>query len=244
MKKLITICAMLALFSGPAFANVTVSYDSSSPQTVPVVAPYTTTGAMMAGMNVTAYFVAGGSETKTWVVMDAGNGIGGITDGTGWGLSAIGDTWDASTLDNPVGQWNLWTVGNTALSRIVIDAISGLVVFDVKLDLEPDDPFSTPDSKRGKEFTTALASPDIDATYSIPIALTGQNPIGDLWGKLELEFMTTGATSGNPVPTSFTGSFYFTADTDNVLAIPAPGAILLGSIGAGIVGWMRRRRTL
>jgi hypothetical protein len=48
-----------------------------------------------------------------------------------------------------------------------------------------------------------------------------------------------GAGSWNVIPTTDRAAFRVSGSP-----IPTPGAILLGSIGAGLVGWLRRRRTL
>jgi len=40
------------------------------------------------------------------------------------------------------------------------------------------------------------------------------------------------------------GGNFFTLDDFTFQTIPAPGALILGGIGAGLVGWLRRRKAI
>lgn len=207
--------------------SLVVTHNTGTINSTQALTGYATTGAMMDGMTVTAYFAGGGSETRAWTDLSA---TGGGVSGSMWSLSESGDTFSSN--------WSLISTG-AVISKLVIDAGRGDSVFDTTF---IGDVTGTDGSARGANFSISGANSwDIVATYQDTVALTGQAPVGDLFRTLTIDFSRGAAFRS--------GSLAFLADTDNLRfagdirpSVPEPETYGMLMAGLGLIGAIARRR--
>lgn len=220
----------LALFVASSASAVVLVNDNSAPEDVPGISTFQVTGAQMVGMTVRAVFSDGTDQTLAWAA--TGIDSGGVA-GTNWGLTQTGDSFN--------NAWSFSNLTNSLLEMIVLDGHNGFVVFDRSTDANGGGlGFGTPDSFSGQDF---VETPPFSgtATYSNPVGVAGDVPVGDLFHVLTINFAVAGGASGvDDRQWSFLQDTDITTDSPFDVAEPATLG-LLGVTLIGLIGTRRRR---
>jgi hypothetical protein len=187
---------------------------------------------MMTGMTVKATFSGGIAETVIWAATGPNSGE---VSGTGWGLSASGDTFSA--------DWNFTFATGANLGQLVslvLDGVPGFTLFDTS---NPDP--GTPASENGRDFefvggscVACLA----EVEYLNPVYISPAAPATDLFHRMSVTFKDdpNGAFTGPRT------NWSFGQDTDLDIrggnGVPTPGSLALAGLALVALGAARRRQ--
>jgi hypothetical protein len=237
MKKFFGVCVLTLILTAASTAHAaySVSFNAGTTNTTTALTGFSTTGAMMDGMKVTAFFADNTIELAIWGDTGANSGS---AAGTGWRLDESGDTYG--------GIWSLYNNSGKGLSKLLIDAGPGDTVFDI----DYAGGFGTAGSANGWTFQVygnTDAGLNIAATYIDEVALGDDAPVGDLWRYLEIDFAANGSALAS-------GQYLrYITDTDNIKfagdlnpRVPEPAAIavwsVLSVVGLGLIRRSRRSK--
>lgn len=221
--------SVMGVCSALTFAQNVVT-NNLNPKDTTGLTGFSTTGAMMDGMTVRVTYGDGSFDTAVWGQVGATSGL---ASGSGlWTLSLTGDSF--------FSDWVFSTSTNLQkrVSSIFLDGGPGQTVFDYI-----GFPEVTPGSGNGYPFTimSGIADPtQVTATYSSPLGIGGNAPLGDLFVTLHIDLGSQALAGGQ--------SFTFRADTDNALTAivvgdPVPEPFTMALVGGALVAAVKRRRS-
>jgi hypothetical protein len=220
MKNLITICVIFAICPTVANALVTIDFEGL---------PYT---AVTTSGNITP--VAGSVLTDDF--MSVGVLFG--KEGTSAGVAVVRDSFAPSSGSN--------SVAGLDASGMIPSSGGGAAIGDIYFSFVSPGSLM-PSATDWVSFTIGDGGGDLDVfqirSYTLGGSLIDTQDLSNT-----SRFPVTIAMSGiHRVEVDFTGDYGYSLDDlsfNSPTVIPAPGAILLGSIGISLVNWLRRRRTI